>query len=145
MAIVIFVGCDKVGKSTLFQNVLKKTNRHICIDRFTACQYVYGLHNEKGHDTPSLTKLRDIESGMASLGAIFIHTVAEIEDIKERFHQHKEIDIELDHISKVMSNYETYLKDTSLPVVKINTSVLSIDEAVEEIISQADRIDRYVG
>lgn len=144
MAIVIFVGCDKVGKSTLFQTVLKKTNRHICIDRFTACQFIYGKYHGREIDTPTLSELRRIESDMASLGAIFIHVVADTEDIKNRFQFHKETDIDLDEISTIMSQYDEYLKDTPMFVAKINTSELSIDEASDEVIRQADRVMNYV-
>jgi thymidylate kinase len=143
MAITFFIGCDKVGKSTLFQAVLKKTNSHICVDRFTACQYVYGHHHGKGDDTPELIELRKIETAMKEAGGFFVHVTAYHEDIIERFKQHNEKDINTRDISKVLEDYEQYLKGTSMEVLRINTSRMTIDEAVDKIIDYGDWIDKH--
>lgn len=141
MAMLFFVGCDKTGKSTLFRSVLKQTNKHICVDRFTACQYVYGNHFKK--ESPSLQYLRNVEKEMKSLGGIFVHVTADIEDVMERFINHNEKDIELDDIKKIMNDYEEYLQQTKLPILKINTSELTIEEATRVIIEVANWNDKY--
>lgn len=144
MAIACFVGCDKTGKSTLFQSVLKKTNSIICIDRFTACQYVYGMHYDKGNDTPTIDELRTVEKKLSEVGGFFVHVTAYVEDIMQRFEEHNEKDIEMHEISKILEDYEVYLKNASMPVLRINTSRMSIEEAAEKIITFASQVGYYV-
>ena len=136
MAILAFVGCDKTGKSTLFQEVLKRTNKHICIDRFAACQFVYGTLHGKG--APKLEHLRGIERQMAKVGGIYIHVTADTEDIIERFKKHKEKDIKLEEIETVKSKYEHYLEHSNMPVYTINTSVFGIEKCVDDILTFAE-------
>ncbi len=141
MAILLFVGCDKTGKSTLMKNILKRTNQHICVDRFTPCQYVYGrLHNK--NSTPSLESFRNLESFLTKspIPVMFVHVFADTEDIKKRFIEHDEKDIDLQQIDYVKQQYRQYLENTSLKVLNINTSKYCIDECMEQILLTAERL-----
>lgn len=126
----------------MFREVLKRTNKHICIDRFTACQWVYGNLHDKG--APDLNYLRFVELKMKQAGGFFVYTAAHVDDIIKRFKQHNEKDIDINQISKVLIDYEEYLCGTQMPVLRINTSILSIEEAVRQIIEFADQIDKQV-
>jgi hypothetical protein len=140
MAVLFFVGVDKVGKTTLFQKTLKTTNRHICVDRFTACQYVYGKHHNR-IDTPLIQYLREVEMGMLDFGG-FVFVEANLSDIEKRFAEHNEKDIEIEDITKVMFKYREYMNDTyTLPVLYLNTSFGTIEECTSDIIRFGDWID----
>lgn len=141
MAVLFFVGCDKTGKSTLFRNVLKKSNRHIVVDRFTACQFVYGNHH-KHEDTPSMEYLRQIETALKGLAG-FIWVEAYIEDIVVRFEEHDETDIDEKDIELIMQQYREYVNNTyTLPVLYLNTSIATIDVCTDEILKFGDWIDK---
>lgn len=143
MSILFFVGCDKTGKSTLFKAVLSKTNKHICVDRFTPCQYIYGKHHGR-NDTPSLEKLREIEEIQRHAGGGFVWVTADPEVIKSRFKQHKEKDIEIKDIEKILNEYENYIYNSPLPFIRIDTTSMSIEEAAEYIIDFGNKIDKQV-
>lgn len=143
MAILFYVGVDKGGKSTLFRGVLKKTNRHICVDRFTPCQYVYGrLHGKS--DTPGLPELKNLESFLSQspIPAAFIYIEADTSEIIERFKQHNEEDIQINQIDHVKDMYLEYLNASALPVLKINTTGKTIKSCIKAIIEWADRLDK---
>jgi hypothetical protein len=137
--ILFFVGCDKVGKSTLFREVLKQTNKFICVDRFTPCQWVYGnLHGKK--DTPRIEDLYKVENQIINSGikAAFIYVTAEEEDIIKRFKEHKETDISIQQIEHVKQKYTEYLLGSLLPIYTVNTSGYSIEECAGQIINLAE-------
>jgi len=139
MAVLLFSGCDKVGKTTLFQAVLKKTNAHICVDRFTPCQHVYGTHHKR-EDTPSVEYLTNVELALEDYAGV-VYVEAFLEDIIERFHTHNEKDIELEDIQKIINSYRNYVNNTPLPVLYLNTSILNIEECVSEIVKFGNWID----
>lgn len=140
MAVLLFCGVDKVGKSTLFQGVLKKTNRHICVDRFTPCQWVYGNHHNK--DAPTIEYLREVEMALADYAGI-VYVEAYIMDIIKRFEEHDEKDIEIKDIEVVMEKYREYINNTvTLPILYLNTSKGTIDECVNDIVKFGDWIDQ---
>ena len=139
MAVLLFCGVDKVGKSTLFQAVLKKTNRHICVDRFTPCQFVYGNHHKKDH--PPIEYLREVEQALEDYAGI-VYVEAYLDDIVKRFKKHDEKDIEIEDIEKVMREYRNYINNTdTLPVLYINTSISTIERCMEDIVLFGDWID----
>lgn len=140
MAVICFAGCDKVGKTTLLREVLKRTNEHICIDRFAACQYVYGNYYDK-IDTPSKKSLYKIESSLQKVGGLYIYVTADTEDIKKRFIDHNENSINVDDIDLIKKNYKRYLEYAWMPVFYINTSIDDIDTCVKKIIDCAKTID----
>jgi hypothetical protein len=139
MAVLLFAGVDKVGKTTLFQAVLKNTNRHICVDRFTPCQWVYGNHHNK--DAPPIEYLREVEVALEDYAGV-VYVEAFLEDIVKRFEEHNEKDIEIEDIEKVMGKYREYINDTdTLPVLYINTSIGTIEECMKDIVRFGDWID----
>jgi thymidylate kinase len=142
MAILLFDGCDKTGKSTLFNAVLKETNYHICIDRFTASQYVYGRLHSKS-TTPQISKLREIENNLLKSGIPcgFVYVVADVEDIKDRFEFHDEMHIKIQQVPRVLDSYETYMSGTPLPILKLNTSEITIKGCVREILQFANSLE----
>ncbi|GEM_PF-6802091 len=143
MAILFFVGVDKSGKSTLLKNVLSKTNRHICVDRFTPCQYVYGRLRDK-NDTPSLSVLKNLESFLTQspIPVAFIYVNASTANIIERFKKHNETDIEVSQIDDVKDRYEEYLNASSIPVLRIDTTNNTIKSCTKSIIKWADALDK---
>lgn len=141
MAVICFAGCDKVGKTTLLREVLKRTNKHICIDRFAACQYVYGMYYKK-KDTPSKKELYKIENSLKKVGGIYIYVSADTEDIKKRFIKHNENSINIKDIDLIKRNYKRYLEYSLMPVYHINTSNNDIETCVDKILKYAEANDR---
>ena len=140
-AVIIFIGCDKTGKSTLMKEVLKRTNRHICVDRFTPCQFVYGMLHCK-LDTPNLYKLRELEEYLNSspIPVFFVYVEASTDDIIHRFKIHNETDIFTSQIDLVKNKYKEYLKETPIKVLKVNTSENNITDCTDKILKFAERL-----
>lgn len=141
--ILIFCGCDKTGKTTLMKEVLKRTNKHICIDRFAPCQSVYGFLHSK-NDTPTEAEFEFLEDFLkfSPFPVYYIHVEADTEDIEHRFATHKEIDIELEQIDLVKQWYRVYFNcHTHLPIIKINTSKNNIYECIEMIFNSIKKED----
>lgn len=134
--ILLFCGCDKVGKSTIIKELLKRTNAHICVDRFTACQIVYGKIHCK-EDTLPETKCHQLENFLINspIPVAYVHVEAETEDIKKRFEEHNEKDISVDQIDLVKERYRNYFDcHSNLPIVKLNTSEKNLNECIEYIL-----------
>jgi thymidylate kinase len=133
--ILLFSGCDKTGKTTIIKEILKRTNKHICVDRFAACQTVYGnIHNKL--DTPPGYIYSELEKFLSKspLPVVYIHTTATTYDIQKRFKEHNEKDIELDQIDEVKESYIKYFESHKhLPVIELDTSHKNLDDCVNYI------------
>lgn len=134
-AILIFIGCDKVGKSTLFSSMVKRTNKYICIDRLFPCQQIYGEINNKKNKIID-EKIFEIEKFLSNspIPFIYVWVDSDTEVIKERFIKTNEKDIELNQIGFVRDMYEKYFEThNSIPVIYVNNSKLNIDETLDLI------------
>lgn len=159
--IIITCGCDATGKTTLIEqlskelnyNIVKgssfqitgnKTNKelfesftdlletdNVIFDRYIYSNYVYAPLYE---DYSVLTEeqVRFIERELKG-DAIVIYLTASTETIKQRFETRGEEYVSIDEIDKIKLGYEKVLMHSDLPVYTYNTSIISTEEIVEDI------------
>ena len=138
--IVIFDGMDKVGKTTLINALNKATNyEHIIIDRGPNSYLVYdALYNR-----PYIKDHLKTEMDIMNTSHLVVYCYANEEDIKYRLRKVSERwPTEQGSISFVKDAFDDVIKSSNLNVLYINTSMLSIDEAVNDI-KQAIEIGKY--
>lgn len=129
--IVIFDGMDKVGKTTLIHALDKATNyEHIIIDRGPNSYLVYDhLYNR-----PFAKDHHKTEMDLRNTAHLCVYCFADEEDIKARLKEAgEEWAEEQGDISSVKILFDGSLCLSDLNKICINTSKLSINQAVEKI------------
>ena len=160
--IIITVGIDCSGKSTLIEKLAEeldyiilrgssfeltagKTNQelfdtfvgltdvdNVVFDRFTYCNYCYApLYDD--YSVLTEEQVRFIERELKG-EAIVIHLTADTETIKQRFETRGEEYVSVDKIDTIKSSYNEILANADLPVYTYNTSIISTEAIVEDII-----------
>ena len=160
--IVIVTGCDATGKTTLierlaeeldyivlrgssfeltagksneelfgtFNNIINVDN--VIFDRFTYCNYVYApLYDD--YSVLTEEQVRFIERELKG-SAIVIHLTADTETIKNRFETRGEEYVSVDKIDTIKLGYNKVLAKAELPVYTYNTSVISTESIVEDVL-----------
>lgn len=138
--IVIFDGMDKVGKTTLIHALDKATQyEHIIIDRGPNSYLVY----DDLYDRPYAIDHIKTEMDIKNTSHLCVYCYANEEDIKARLEKAGEIfPEEQGSISDVKTTFDIAIAYSDLDVLYINTSELSIDEAVNKI-KEAIEIRKY--
>jgi thymidylate kinase len=135
---LLFEGCDKVGKSSVIEAFHKLTNYEwYIIDRSLASIYVYGGFKDRNLDYSSLFSLDDEYS---RLGRIIVYVTADTEVIKKRFKKHNEKDILETDIDLIKSGFEIYLQQTSMKVIRLDTSNCTSKESAKELLEKLNEI-----
>ena len=160
--IIITVGIDCSGKSTLIEELAKELNYiilrgssfeltagksneelfntfnniinvdNVIFDRFTYCNYCYApLYDD--YSVLTEEQVRFIERELKG-EAIVIHLTADTETIKQRFETRGEEYVSVDKIDTIKSSYNEILANADLPVYTYNTSVISTEAIVEDIL-----------
>ncbi|MBZ4649280.1 hypothetical protein [Thermosipho sp. (in: thermotogales)] len=135
MALLIFEGLDKTGKTTLKNEVLKVTNKHICWDRGPASQWVYGqLYNKP--DTPDINELYKLEKSISNAYPVFyVYTYSRLSDIKDRMKLCNESQFLIDKIYETLDYYLTYFMYSPIPKIYVFTG-FPIDKCVSKILEE---------
>jgi len=131
--IILFDGCDKVGKDTLINAIHKLTNfKHVIVDRGIASNYVYGKFKKRGHSLKELLMYDKELSKHKFVKQIIL--VANKKDLIKRFKKHNETDLKLSEIPKVLKLYKEYVKKTKIDTLVIDTSKNSLQSCVNQIL-----------
>ena len=140
--ILLLEGPDRVGKSAIMKKILEKTNKYIIVHRFAASQWVYRPILNKNKPSLSLRKCLEVDSLLID-HAVYVFLVATAEDLKHRKQNSHDKDIKYknDMLTPILFRYNTYFEKTSLPVIWINTSMLSIDQTVTKILKAVKKYD----
>lgn len=135
MALLIFEGLDKSGKTTLKNKILEITNQHICWDRGPASQWVYGqLYKKK--DTPSAEDLYKLENAMVQAFPVFyVYAFAETLTLMVRMYKYRESTFLMERIEETKKLYEEYFKNSPIPVIRVNTNE-QLDNCIEKIFQE---------
>lgn len=131
--IVIFDGMDKVGKTTLIHALDKATKyEHIIIDRGPNSYLVYDNLYNRPYKLDHLKTEMDIRN----TSHLCVYCYADEGDIKKRLDKAGEAWAEEQGpIWSVKADFSNIMSVSNLDVVRINTSIWTIDEAVTAIIS----------
>lgn len=135
--IVIFDGMDKVGKTTLIHALDKATNyEHIIIDRGPTSYLVY----DEIYNRPYKADHVKTEMDLRNASHLSVYCYAKDEDIEARLAKAGESFEEAQgSISEVKNKFFISVDKTSLDTIYINTSTMTIDEAVSKIITEVNR------
>ena len=135
---IIIEGIDKSGKSTFKDEFNRKTNRsYFVIDRGFGSLIAYGKHNTR---PVNFKHYYTEDTFLAKRGGVVIYLYANTYDIDKRMIEHNETDILHDEIIPLMLQYDNYLKQTKMKVIKINTSNLDLVQSVDYAIKELNKI-----
>jgi len=131
--IILFDGCDKVGKGTLINAIHKVTDyEHVIFDRGIASNYVYGKFKKRKHPLEELLMYDEELSKHKFVKQIIL--VADKKDLIKRFKKHNETDLKLNEISKVLKLYNEYSNITRIDTLVLDTSKNSLQSCVNQIL-----------
>lgn len=136
--VLIFEGLDKTGKTSLKTEILKRTNSIICWDRGPASQWVYGMLMGK-EETPSKEALHTLEDCMniaSEFDTIYVWVRTDLDILKKRMKFHNEDEFLIKTVLVTNFLYNSYMSDTQLPIIEINTTNSSIEDCVEKILKE---------
>lgn len=135
--IVIFDGMDKVGKTTLIHALDKATNyEHIIIDRGPNSYLVY----DKIYGRPYELDHLKTEMDLRNTSHLCVYCYANVKDIEKRLEEAgEEWAEEQGTISEVKKMFNDSMELSDLDVLYINTSLVSVELAVNRIMKAIDR------
>jgi thymidylate kinase len=138
LKILIFTGLDKCGKTTLKNEVLKQTNDFICVERFTADQYVYNGMNYKNPGGTTLADCIRIDTLLKD-AACYVYLFADRKTIFARMIDNNEQDVQfkMKNFDEVSKKFVEYLSKTPIKVIKVDTGAMNIKESVDYIRREA--------
>lgn len=131
--LIVIEGIDRTGKTTLMSCINKLTNyKHCVIDRGIISTLAYGLIYQRDFET--LCGLTELEREFSKIkNHLIIYVDCDTDVIQQRINdtQHEYVDIEMNK-----NAFETILKDTTLNVVRVNTTNNTSEKIVEELINR---------
>lgn len=138
--IIIFDGMDKVGKTTLIHALDKATNyEHIIIDRGPNSYLVYDKLYCRPYEIDHLKTEMDI----MTTSHLCVYCYADEDDIKKRLKEAgEEWAEEQGDIWSVKANFSNVMSQSNLDVIRICTSVFTIEESVQ-MIMKAIEVRKY--
>lgn len=135
--LIFFEGVDKVGKSTLINEVNKKTNyKHTLIDRGPISNLVY--NKLLNRDCKEVIKTLD---ELSKIDYLVIYVEANNDIIKERMNKHNEklIHEKLYDIDNVKNTFINSLQNCYCNYIVVNTTDKTIQESIDEILNYINR------
>ena len=143
LTILAFEGPDKVGKSSLINEVNKRTNyEYLCVDRFLGSAWVYdNLYGRRNREITielaenEISRLEEIQVINILLKCDRAVLVKRI--ILENEHPRERIK----NVNRVIELYDEYSKHKSLlPIIEVDTTNKSVGETANEIISKIQKL-----
>jgi len=124
-------GVDKSGKDSVIEAFHKLTNYEwAIINRLWASIYVHGGFNNRNINYVNLFRL---DEEYSKNGTVLVYVTADTKVIKERFKKHNEKDILDTDIKLIKRMFEMYLKETSMKIIRLDTSKCTPEESAEEL------------
>lgn len=143
--IIVFEGQDKVGKTTIASEFNKATGfRYLVLDRLTTSSFVYT--EAFGRGSEMMEYFKEVhEAFRDNFTVVQVLLVSNEVDILKRLHDAGErLPKELADIDKIQSKFLKFSKESGFNLVIIDTSTVSIDEAVDVVIDSIDAITKGV-
>jgi thymidylate kinase len=135
--IVILTGVDGTGKTTIKKALEKKSNYdYIVLDRFTDSIVYDGLYNRKDKSKQYI-KLEQKLDKIANVLLVYLYCDGEI--LLKRLIEKKEDMKTIENIPIAEKLYKKYLSITPFKNIKLDTSILSVEECVDKIIKRAEK------
>lgn len=135
--LIVLEGVDKVGKSTIYQQLRRATHyQPLVIDRFIGSNIVYDRVYNRPSNIPAYYKTE------AQLGQIFTLVVVYLTCAEGELITRMKLNETGENLEKAVANhrkadeqYNKYLQNTKADlVIKLDTTHISVDEAVSKIL-----------
>lgn len=142
--ILIFEGPDKSGKTTLREAVRKaRMHQDVTLDRFFGSMIVYGKVYARNTDRDeSLFYLKE-HMFEDSFHPLLIHCTAPENILKTRMRKLKHEKIPDGILDRTLYHYRSYFLNTRYRnKVEIDTSVMTVNEAVNKIIKKIKEVEK---
>lgn len=130
--LVILTGVDKVGKSTIWQEINSQTRyKHFIMDRFTEGFLAYKELYNKSDELCNPEELELFDKKISEIPHILVHLDCSTEELKRRFEVHNEPWIDIEKNKKI---YDKYVEKSPLQKIKIDTTNRTAKDVVKELI-----------
>lgn len=130
--LVILTGVDKVGKSTIWQEINKQTKyKHFIIDRFVEGFLAYKEIYNKPDELCNPKELELFDKKISELPHILIHLDCSTKELEERFKRHNETWIDIERNKEV---YRKYVEKSPLQKITVDTTGKTPQEIVKKLI-----------
>lgn len=138
---VIFEGVDKTGKSTLKEAFNERTNfKNFVIDRGPISNIVYNkLFNRLETDNDYFYEMLEI---FKQTKCMIVFCISDENIIKNRLIEHKEVFPENINIKDTEKCFFSVIHNSDMNYVIVDTSKLTIDECVDNIINSIKLIKK---
>ena len=130
MKIVIFEGCDRVGKDSAILAFHKLTGyQYPVINRFLGSHYVYG----RLYKRPNPEQYLEFENKIDLTNYFLVYLYSYTETIKQRMIDTKETDIRPEDIDEIIFYYSFWLANTKFNRIIINTSNITPEQVADKV------------
>jgi len=146
VVILAFEGPDKVGKTSLIAEVNRKSDyRYLCIDRFLASAWVYDQLSGRRERSEKLGRVERDLAGLSSMLMVTVVVTCDRSVLAERIQGHDEqANDRLDVLDLAIELFEEYARSRAVaPIIKIDTTLRSIDEAASEVIEKVNELCQH--
>jgi len=139
--ILAFEGPDKVGKTTLINEINRRTNyEYLCIDRFTGSAWVYDCISGRRSRKRALVMVEEELVHLKTVEIFIILLTCDKDILQQRIiSKEKESTSRILMLDRVIALYKQYMKQVSLfPVIEIDTTARSIEDTINEILKRVN-------
>ena len=147
IVLLAFEGPDKAGKSTLMKEVNSQSNyEYLCIDRFTGSAWVYDNLSGRRDREEEIIEFEQELAKLKHAVVINVFVTSNKEVLKKRIQSEDAFASKrLSDLDSALLLYERYFKNvTRLPTVFVDTSSLTIEQTVTEIMRKVHAyVDGY--
>lgn len=139
--LIILEGGDKVGKSTIYQQLRRRTNYGpLVIDRFTGSNIVYDTFYERGRDIQEYYSTEDAINSIFNV-VVFVlvcHPATQLDRI-EREESDEMIEVVLSNFAQVNLLFRHYSYRTRYPFsYLVDTTGVTAEEVVELMLHELE-------
>ena len=137
--------CDDLNIYDRYKAILNISNIYsnwdesniVILDRFYPSQAVYSIL--RGVDHMHHTFINSLDLEIANDGAVIIYLDTDLSILEQRYKLDGDEHIKMNHLSMLSERYEIFMKNTRLPVLRLNTLEKDWLKKVEEFINSHKR------